>query len=106
MDEKGPSREERVRALQVAAETRVLVALRSIEEAQGLLDEACRALSSVRGMLIEWRKAGQLSDRARGLWYSVDRRAKALKARGRLLLDHEPADHQTQRNAPEGSEES
>ena len=89
-----PLDEERARAAYRAADARVRVALRSIEEAQALLDQACQALSSVRGMLIEWQKVGKLSDQAKATWYAVDRRASRLTRTGRLLLDHEPGSYE------------
>jgi hypothetical protein len=86
----GLSGDEHVRASQKAADARVRVALRLIEEAQGLLDQACQALCSVSGMYMEWRKVGRVGDQAKASWYAVEKKAKRLEHEGRLVLDHEP----------------
>jgi hypothetical protein len=96
LETNGPSREERIRALQAAAETRVRVALRSIEEAQQLLDQASQALCSVRGVVGEWHKVGALHDRAKDAWHAVQKRTERLIHDGRLILDHEPDAHEAQ----------
>jgi hypothetical protein len=90
----GLSGDEHVRASQKAADARVQVALRSIEEAQRLLDQASQALCSVRGMVVEWRKVGALHDQVKGSWCAVDRRASRLIRTGRLVLDHEPGSYE------------
>jgi len=90
----GLSGDEHVRASQKAADVRVRVALRSIEEAQRLLDQASQALCSVRGMVVEWRKVGTLHDQVKGSWYAVDRRVSRLIRTGRLVLDHEPGSYE------------
>lgn len=78
------------RARRKAAENRVKVALHAIEEAQGLLELACQALSSVRGMHGEWQKVGDMYDRVKSTWYAVEKRGEALRLRGQLELDKEP----------------
>jgi hypothetical protein len=106
MDETN-DKEERHRARQHAAERRVLAALRSIEEAQALFEQATQALCSVKGMVGEWHKVGALHDRARDVWYAVDKRAKALSRREWLVLDHDPDEHEARWQALlEGSEEA
>jgi len=90
----GAADEARVRAQQQAADARVRVALRSIEDAQRLLEQATQALSSVRGMGLEWRKVGSLHDQVKGSWYAVDRRVSRLVRTGRLTLDHEPGSYE------------
>ncbi len=74
-----------------AAEARVVAALELIEEAQMLLGRACGELSSVVGMVAEWRKVGARYDQVHGAWYAVERKAAVLRAKGRLLLDREPS---------------
>src|SRR5262245_57385161 len=86
---------ERLRAREEAADRRVRVALRSIEEAQRLLDQATQALCSVKGLVIEWKKVGAAYDQVKGCWYAVEKRAVALRPRGRLILDHEPGSEET-----------
>jgi hypothetical protein len=75
---------------QDAAMVRVEIALKSIEEAQLLLDRAAEALCSVRGVAPNWRKVGALHDRVKAAWHALDSKAARLRAAGRLVLDHEP----------------
>ena len=79
-----------------AAEARVRAALDLIQEAQVLLGRACAALSSVQGMKASWRQVGKRYDQVHGTWYAVEEKAARIRARGWLLLDHEPScDEQT-----------
>ncbi len=78
-------------ARKAAAEVRVRAALELIQEAQMLLGRASGELSSVVGMVAEWRKVGVRYDQVHGTWYAVERKAAALRASGRLLLDREPS---------------
>lgn len=97
MDAVGPNgaeAEARLRASFRAADVRVRVALRSIEQAQRLLDQACQALSSVNGMLIEWQKVGKACDQAKVSWHAVQRKAERLGRQGRLALHHEPGPYE------------
>ena len=75
---------------QAAAETRLVLALRSLLEAQGLVEEAAQALESVGGMGREWRRLDALHEQLKRTWYDVRGRADTLSLKGRLLLDHEP----------------
>ena len=59
-----------------------------------LLGRACAALCSVQGMAVEWRKVGSRYDQVHRTWYAVERRAAALRAHRRLVLDHEPNAHE------------
>jgi hypothetical protein len=77
-------------ARKAAAEARVRAALDLIQEAQMLLGRACAALSSVQGMNPSWREVGKRYDQVHGTWYTVERKAASVRARGWLLLDHEP----------------
>ena len=90
MEQKDAGAEARLRAQRQAAEIRVRVALRSIEEAQAQLDQACQALCSVRGMLIEWEAVGKACDRVKGSWHAIQRKSQRLERQGRLVLDQEP----------------
>ncbi len=78
-------------ARRAAAGARVKAALDLIQEAQLLLGRACAALSSVQGMNPAWREVGKRYDQVHGTWYQVEKKAARLRARGRLLLDHEPS---------------
>jgi hypothetical protein len=80
---------------EAAAGARIAAALQHIEEAQRLLDEATQALCSVRGMVLEWRKVGTLTDHAHGAWYAVKRKADRLRHQGRLVLD-QPTLHESE----------
>jgi hypothetical protein len=93
MDTNGPAGSE-LCARQRAADIRVRVALRSIEEAQQLMDQAVQALCSVKGMVDEWKRVGAVYDRVKGAWYVVERRAEQLTREGRLILDREPTEHE------------
>jgi hypothetical protein len=73
------------------AEARVRSALDLIQEAQMLLGRACAALSSVQGMNPSWREVGKRYDQVHGTWYRVEQKAASARARGFLLLDHEPS---------------
>ena len=75
---------------QAAAETRLVVALRSLLEAQRLIEEAALAVSSVSGMGREWRRLDALHERVKRAWYDVRGRSDTLSLKDRLLLDHEP----------------
>ena len=75
---------------QAAAETRLVVALRSLLEAQRLIEEAALALESVSGMGREWRRLDALHERVKRTWYDVRGRSDTLSLKERLLLDHEP----------------
>jgi hypothetical protein len=79
-----------------AAEARVSEALEQVEEAQMLLGRACASLSSVVGMVSEWRKLSARYDQVHAAWYAVERKAAALRARGRLLLDRVPPAEEAQ----------
>jgi hypothetical protein len=81
-------------ARQAAAEARVKAALDCIQEAQMLLGHAAQALCSVKGMAAEWRKVGKRYDQVHGTWYVVEQKAATLRARRRLVLDHEPNAHE------------
>ena len=94
MEQKDAGVEARLRARRQAAEIRVRVALRSIEDAQRLLDQACQALSSVGEMLMEWEKVGKACDRVKVSWHAVQRKAERLDRQGRLVLDQEPGPHE------------
>lgn len=83
-----------IRARRKAAETRVRVALESIEEAQALLELATQALCSVSNMVDEWNRVGDMHDRVKATWYVVEKCAEALRLRGQLVLDHEPDGHE------------
>jgi hypothetical protein len=78
-------------ARKAAGEARVGAALDLIQEAQLLLGRACAALSSVQGMNPSWREVGKRYDQVHGTWYAVERKAASARARGFLLLDHEPS---------------
>lgn len=82
-------------ARKAAAEARVKAALDCIQEAQMLLGRATQALSSVKGMAVEWRKVGARYDQVHGTWYAVGRKAGVLRAKGRLVLDQMPIDHES-----------
>jgi hypothetical protein len=75
---------------QAAAETRLVVALRSLLEAQRLIEEAAVALESVSGMGREWRRLDALHEQVKRVWYDVRGRSDTLSLKDRLLLDHEP----------------
>lgn len=94
MQTNGNGNEERLRASYRAADARVRVALRSIEDAQRLLDQACQALSSVNGMLLEWQKVGKACDQVKVSWHAVQRKAERLGRQGRLGIDHEPGSYE------------
>jgi hypothetical protein len=81
-------------ARKAVAEARVKAALDSIQEAQLLLGRAAEALCSVKGMAAEWRKVGARYDQVHGTWYGVERKAAVLRAKGRLVIDHEPGAHE------------
>ena len=81
-------------ARQAAAEARVKAALDCIQEAQMLLGRAAQALCSVKGMAAPWRKVGVRYDQVHGTWYVVEQKAAALRARGQLVLDHDPTAHE------------
>ncbi len=83
-------------ARRAAAEAQVKAALDAIQEAQMLLGRACAALSSVCGMAAEWRKVGARYDQVHGTWYLVEKKAAALRARGRLVFDREPSGDETE----------
>ncbi len=85
-----PSRDP-LAARKTAAEAHVRAALELIQEAQMLLGRAAGELSSVVGMVPEWRKVGVRYDQVHGTWYAVEKKAAALRAGGRLLLDREPS---------------
>jgi hypothetical protein len=87
-----------------AADIRVDVALKAIEEAQLLLDRAAQALCSVRGVLPEWRKAGALHDHVKAAWHRLDTKTARLRVVGRLVLDHEPDEHEDRWAALVGKE--
>jgi hypothetical protein len=78
-------------ARKAAAAARVKDALDLIQEAQMLLGRACAALCSVQGMNPSWREVSKRYDQVHGTWYSVEQKAARLRARGGLLLDHEPS---------------
>lgn len=69
---------------QAAAEVRVHEALDSIQEAQRLIEQAAHALSSLDGMIPEWRNVGSISDRLTQAWYAVSAGANRLRRNGRL----------------------
>ena len=81
-------------ARKVAAEARVKAALDCIQEAQMLLGHACAALCSVQGMLPQWQEVGKRYDQVHCTWYWVEGKAARLRAKGGLLLDHEPGAHE------------
>jgi len=83
-------------ARKAAAEARVCAALDYIQEAQMLLGRAAQALCSVKGMVVEWRKVGARYDQVHGAWYQVERKAAALRAKGRLVLDGAPTAHEAE----------
>lgn len=78
-------------ARKAVAEARVKAALDLIQEAQLLLGRACAELSSVQGMNPSWREVGKRYDEVHGTWYSVERKAASVRARGWLLLDRAPS---------------
>lgn len=43
-----------------------------IEEAQGLLRQACEQLCSVPGFATQWTNVGREHDRVKGLWHQVN----------------------------------
>lgn len=77
-------------ARKAAGDARVKAALELIQEAQLLLGRACAALCSVQGMNPSWREVSKRYDQVHGTWYSVEKKAASARARGCLLLDHEP----------------
>ncbi len=77
-------------ARKAAAEVRVRTALAAIQEAQGLVDRAAQALSSVNGLCPEYEKLGRLYEAVHRTWYVVRDKADGVSRRGRLTLDHEP----------------
>jgi hypothetical protein len=83
----------------VAAELRVRAALRAIQEAQALINDATQALSSVNGLCAEYEKLGRLYDAVHRTWYVVRDKADVVKRRGRLTLDHEPDDFEARWSA-------
>lgn len=83
-------------ARKAMAAARVETALDCIQKAQLLLGRAAQALSSVKGMAVEWRKVGARYDQVHGTWYAVERKAAALRAKGRLVLDGEPSAHEAE----------
>jgi hypothetical protein len=83
-----------------AAEARVEAALASLENAQRLIEQAAQALSAVNGLGAEWRRVGALHDRVRRAWYDVQGRADSLLLKDKLLLDHEPDQHEEHWRAP------
>lgn len=78
-------------ARKAAGEARVKAALDLIQEAQMLLGRACAALCSVQGMNPSWREVSKRYDQVHGTWYAVEQKAARVRARGWLLLDHEPS---------------
>lgn len=64
------------------ADAKRRIAMKRVEEAQMLLDEAATIISDVRGMGKEWSALGKLYDRVRDMW---DRLYDASPVR----LDHE-----------------
>lgn len=56
-------------------------ALVHLQRAQDELNAACAKLSSLVGVLPQWRRAGTLADQVRALWYRVSDR------RDRVTLD-------------------
>ena len=81
-------------ARKAAAEARVKAALDYIQEAQMLLGHACAALCSVQGMLPQWQEVSKRYDQVHCTWYWVEGKAARLRAKGGLLLDHEPGAHE------------
>ena len=60
-------------------------ALRLVEQAQHLLEEACRELSPVVGGALQWAALGKLTDKTHAHWYRLD--GWLSKNRGKLDLD-------------------
>jgi hypothetical protein len=78
-----PSQDPKRRAVALA---RVQVAMRKIETAQGLLGEACAALSPVCYGNPAQVRVGKLYDRVHAEWYRV----RKLLDDPRIELDHDP----------------
>lgn len=74
-------------ALQLEARRRVERALRKIEEAQGLIGDACGILSSLQYAAPEWRATSKLYDRVRAHWYRVRNGLQLAKKSGKVRLD-------------------
>jgi hypothetical protein len=81
---------------EAAADLRVRAALVYIEQAQALIGRATQALSSVNGICAECQKLGRLYDQIHRSWYVVRDRAAVVRGRGKLTLDHEPTEHETE----------
>lgn len=58
-------------ALDAEVQRRIRRALHQIEEAQGLIGDACAILSSLRYAAPEWRATSKLYDRVKAHWYRV-----------------------------------
>ena len=81
---------------EAAADARVRAALASIEEAQALIGRATQALASVNGVCAEYQKLGRLYDQVHRTWYVVRDKAATVRGRGKLTLDHEPTEHESE----------
>lgn len=64
---------------QAAAETRLRLALDSIQQAQQLIELATQALSGVEGMRSQWSRLGSLSDGLTQAWFAVRAGANRLQ---------------------------
>lgn len=69
------------------AEQKISRALRMIEQAQALMNEACSEISSVRGLVREWESIGKVADKVKAQWHKLNRRPVP---RGGWKLDSEP----------------
>jgi hypothetical protein len=81
---------------EAAADARVRTALACIEEAQMCISRARAALSSVNGLCPEYEKLNRLYDQIHRSWYLVRDRAATVRGRGKLTLDHEPTEHESE----------
>jgi hypothetical protein len=73
--------------LQAEARRRVRLALAKIEEAQGLIGDACATLSTLRHAAPEWRATGALYDKIKAHWYRVRDGLEFSKKASRIALD-------------------
>ena len=71
-----------------AAEAKIHKAMHLVEAAQVILDHAAQELCPVVGLVQEWTTIGQLSDKAKAMWFKLDE--SLSPAQNSLRLDSEP----------------
>jgi hypothetical protein len=65
----------------------VAKALRLIEDAQGLIGDACRVLSSLQYAAPQWRATSKLYDKVHAHWYRVRNTLELGPSARRVRLD-------------------